>query len=177
MEDLYKQVLWKNFAAAIDMLKEAIVLCPDDLWQAEPKFFYLTYHTTVFLDYYLTYPVKDFVPALPYSITDADSLPAEAVDDVIPDKFYSRQEVLDWLTAIREKCRKMTVLSTTDKLMKGWINQSEIELHGLCPSLVQNYTVLEILFYNLRHVQHHVGQLNYILRQRINQAPAWISQV
>ena len=64
---------------------------------------------------------------------------------------------------------------TADKLMERWIDQSEINLHGLCPPLVINYTMLDILFYNLRHVQHHVGQLNYILRQKINRAPEWIS--
>ena len=175
MEDSYKQTLWKNFTAAIDMLKEAVILCPDDLWQTERRFFYLTYHTTIFLDYYLTKPVKDFVPTLPYTIADASSLPPEAVDDVLPNKFYSRQEILGYLIAIREKCRKMTMSLTADKLMERWIDQSEISLHGLCPALVINYTMLDILFYNLRHVQHHVGQLNYILRQKINRAPEWIS--
>jgi uncharacterized damage-inducible protein DinB len=119
--------------------------------------------------------VDSFVAALPYTITYSSNLPAEAIDDVIPNKFYSRQEILDYLDLIREKCRRMTVLSTADNLMERWIEPSEINLHGLCPSLVINYTVLEILFYNLRHVQHHVGQLNYILRQRINQATQWIS--
>jgi hypothetical protein len=175
MKDSFKKTFWKNFAAEIDMLKEAVMLCPDDLWQTDRKFFYLTYHTTIFLDYYLTQPVKEFVPTLPYTITDSSSLPAEAVDDVIPNKFYSRQEILDYLTSIREKCREVTILTTDDKLTERWIDPSEINLHGLCPSMVINYTLLDILFYNLRHVQHHVGQLNYILRQRINKAPEWIS--
>jgi len=176
MENSYQETLWKNFAAAIDMLREAITFCPDDLWQTEPKFFYLTYHTVIFLDYYLTNPVKEFVPALPYTITNSNSLPAEAVDDVIPNKFYTRQEILDHLTSIREKCRRATILSTPDKLNERWIDQAEIKLHDLCPALVIGYTVLDIHFYNLRHVQHHVGQLNFLLRQRINNAPGWISQ-
>ena len=175
MEDSYKQTLWINFAAAIDMLKQAVSLCPDNLWQENQKFFYLTYHTTIFLDYYLTNPVKDFMPVLPYTITDSGKLPDEAVDDVIPNKFYSRQEMLTYLSAIREKCRKMTSLSTNEKLTERWIEDAEIDMHGLCPSMVTDYTVLDILFYNLRHVQHHVGQLNYILRQAINKAPDWIA--
>ena len=39
-----------------------------------------------------------------------------------------------------------------------------------------NYSVLEILLYNMRHVQHHVAQLNLLLRQDINDAPTWVTQ-
>ena len=56
------------------------------------------------------------------------------------------------------------------------IKDEEINLHGLCPTLVSNYTLMEILFYNLRHLQHHAGQLNLLLRQQANIAADWISQ-
>lgn len=175
MENEFKQCLWKNFGAAIDMLSGAIALCPDEQWQTNRKFYYLAYHTAIFLDYYLTQPVKDFQPTLSYSLADPDNLPPEAVDDVIPERFYSRAEMLFWLSDIREKCKILITLSTTDQFMERWIKDSEIGLHGLCPPIVENYTVLEILFYNFRHVQHHVGQLNFILRQKINKAPDWVS--
>jgi len=168
--------LWKNFAAAIDMLREAVTLCTDELWEKDRKFFYLAYHTTIFMDFYLTKPVKDFAPLLSFSITDSENLPPEAVDDVIPNRFYSRQELLDYLYSIREKCRKLTLFSTPDQLTARWIDPSEVNLHGLCPPAVINFSVFEILLYNLRHVQHHVGQLNYMLRQRINAAPGWIAE-
>ena len=35
--------------------------------------------------------------------------------------------------------------------------------------------MLEVLLYNMRHVQHHVAQLNLLLRQSINDAPNWVS--
>lgn len=176
MEEQFKQALWKNFGAAIDMLKNEVALCPDELWQNEKKFFYMAYHTAIFLDYYLTQPVKDFKPALPYTIIDASKLPAGAIDDVIPDRFYTRQEIIDYLNAAREKCKKLITLSSSDKLMQRWIEDDEINLHGLCPSIVENYTILEILFYNFRHVQHHVAQLNFILRQKIDKAVDWVAE-
>lgn len=177
MVDTFKQCLWTNFGAAIDMLKNAITLCPDELWDKEKKFFYITYHTTIFLDYYLSNPVTSFQPTLPYTITDASKLPAEAIDDVIPNKCYNKQEILTYLSSIREKCKKSITLATQDKLTERWIEDAEINMHGLCPSTVTNYTVLEILFYNFRHVQHHVAQLNLILRQKINMAPEWVSHI
>jgi uncharacterized damage-inducible protein DinB len=83
--------------------------------------------------------------------------------------------MLVWLTGIRKKCKARITLSTVNQLSERWINDAEIDLHGLCPSIVENYTLLEILFYNFRHVQHHVAQLNFILRQKINKAPDWVS--
>jgi uncharacterized damage-inducible protein DinB len=38
------------------------------------------------------------------------------------------------------------------------------------------FSTLEILLYNMRHVQHHAAQLNLLLRQEINKAPDWVSQ-
>lgn len=177
MEEQIKQTLWKNFGAAIDMLKHEVQLCPDELWQNEKQFFYMAYHTTIFLDYYLTQPVKDFKTALPYTIVDADNLPAGAVDDVIPDRLYSRQEIIDSLNTAKEKCKKLILYSSSEKLLQRWIQDDEINLHGLCPSIVENYTILEILFYNFRHVQHHVAQLNFILRQKIDKAVDWVAEV
>jgi hypothetical protein len=177
MADTFKQCLWQNFGAAIEMLKNAIVACPDELWYSEKKFFYLSYHTVIFLDYYLTLPARDFRPALPYSIVPENELPEGSVDDVIPDKYYSKEEMLTWLLAIRAKCKALITQATEDRLAGSWIEEDEIKMHGLCPSTVVNYTVLEILFYNFRHVQHHVGQLNFILRQKTGTASGWVSLV
>ncbi|WP_394370724.1 hypothetical protein [Flavobacterium hibisci] len=36
-----------------------------------------------------------------------------------------------------------------------------------------NYSLLEILLYNLRHTQHHVGQLNMLIRQDLDKHIEW----
>lgn len=176
MNQIFQESLWKNFAAVIDMLKNIIVICPDEIWQKEREIFYMTYHTTIFLDYYLTRPVKDFHPDLPYTIGDPDHLPSKAIDDVIPNQFYSREELLTYISAIREKCKKLIKQTPMEEFTGRWINDDEINMHDLCPSLVIKYNLLEILLYNFRHVQHHVGQLNLLLRQKANVAVEWISQ-
>jgi hypothetical protein len=177
MQEIFKECLWKNFGATIDMFKAAIELCPEYLWHTDKNFFYMAYHTTIFLDYYLTQPVKDFRPLLPYTLVDAAALPPEAVDDVIPNSRYSRTEMTDYIAAIRTKCQDLILGSTDETLKACWISEAEVNLHGLCPSLVEHYTVLEILFYNFRHIQHHVGQLNLMLRQKIDDATDWVSHV
>ena len=176
MKQLFQETLWRNFAAVIDMLKNIVAICPEEIWQKEKKIFYITYHTTIFLDYYLTSPVKDFQPVLKYTIGDPDNLPAGAIDDVIPNRFYTKEELLDYISIIRNKCKQIIRQTPEDKFSERWISDDEIDIHGLCPSLVINYSLLEILLYNLRHVQHHVAQLNSLLRQSANLATEWISQ-
>uniref|UniRef100_UPI00111311FE DinB family protein n=1 Tax=Flavobacterium caeni TaxID=490189 RepID=UPI00111311FE len=43
------------------------------------------------------------------------------------------------------------------------------------PALVQQYSVTEIMFYNLRHLQHHAGQLNLLLRQHGQTPCDWVA--
>jgi hypothetical protein len=176
MKNLFTDCLWKNFAAAIDMLTDIVVLCPEELWARDKKVFYLVYHTVILLDYYLSYPARDFDPELPYTLGDMDHLPAGAVDDVLPNRWYAKEEVVHYLSLIREKCRRAILAASEEQLAARWIEDDEIEMHGLCASLVINYSVLEILFYNFRHVQHHVGQLNLLLRERAGVAAEWVSQ-
>ena len=176
MNNILQDTLWKNFAAEIDMLTAVISICPNEIWENEKQFYYMAYHTVVFLDYYLSNPVRDFKPLLPYSLGDPDHLPAGAIDDVFPNELYSKKQMLDYLAAIRLKCKNSIHLSATENFSSKWIEANEIAMHGLCPPFVTNYSVLEILLYNLRHVQHHTAQLNLLLRQKANIAADWISQ-
>jgi len=176
MKNIFSACLWKNFGAAIDMLTNIIVICPDELWEKDKKFFYMAYHTVIFLDYYLTQPVREFHPGLSYTLGDPDNLPDEAVDDVIPDRHYTKEEFVSYLASIREKCKKLILSASEGELAARWIKDDEIDMHGLCAGLVVNYSVLEILFYNFRHVQHHVGQLNLMLRQKADMAAGWVAE-
>ena len=175
MIETLKQCVWKNFAACIDMLHNAIVMWPDDIWHTNKKFFYNAYHCIVFLDYYLTAPPHNFIAALTYTITDINKIPEDAIDDVVPDRMYSKKEMLDYLQSSWEKCRQLIAGFTEEKLTQPWINQSEDINLELASRDSLNYSVLEILFYNMRHVQHHAAQLNLLLRQTVNNAPDYVS--
>ncbi len=54
MDASLKEILWKQFGAAIDMLENALVACPNELWNTTSEFWYIAYHTLFYLDYYLT---------------------------------------------------------------------------------------------------------------------------
>lgn len=166
-----KTSLWKQFGASIDMLENAILTCPKDQWNNSKRMFYMAYHCIVFLDYYMTHPPKGFTAALPFTITAHGHIPAEALDDLIPNRIYSQEELLGYLKSCRAKCRKLIAGLTEERMQEPWTK--EPDPIG-SPSTV-NYSVFEILLYNLRHVQHHAAQLNLHLRQGINDAPRWVS--
>ena len=54
------KTIWRQFGASIDMLENAIKLCPLELWDTEKKFWYITYHCLFWLDYYLTLDPANF---------------------------------------------------------------------------------------------------------------------
>ena len=162
MIDVLKESLWRQFGASIDMLKNAIVAWPEERWTTNKKFFYNAYHCLVFLDFYLTIPAKEFSSVLPFTIGESE----DALDDVIPDRIYSKKQLLDFLQASRDKCHTVIAGLTEEKLTQRWIPKE----------WNMNHEVLELLFYNMRHVQHHAAQLNMLLRQEINDAPGWVSR-
>jgi hypothetical protein len=165
MINILKQSLWKQFGASIDMLKNTIEQCPDESWNTNRKLFYMVYHTLVFLDYYLTIPARPLSSPLPFTLTEpASSIPADAIDDIIPDKIYSKEELLHYLHQNRNKCHDVIAALTEEKLTERWVD----------PEANRNYAVLELLMYNMRHVQHHAAQMNLLLRQGVNNAPGWV---
>ncbi|PZR23056.1 MAG: hypothetical protein DI535_24850 [Citrobacter freundii] len=148
------------------MLQQAIRCWPDTEWETDKRFFYTAYHTLVFLDYYLSDPVPRFSSNLPFTLTEPESAPAEALDDIIPKRFYSKTELLDYGELLRWKCKSSISLLTAEQIGDRWIEKDGD----------MNYGKLEILLYNMRHVQHHAAQLNMLLRRKIDDAPKWIGR-
>jgi hypothetical protein len=161
MDTLWKTVIWQQLGAAIDMLENAMAACPDELWSdrsQRPEFWYVVYHTLFFLDLYLSGSVEGFVPPEPFTLDELD--PA----GVLPERPYTKEELQAYLEHGRAKCRA-TIEGLTEEKARRLCRFEWIELSGL-----------EILLYNLRHVQHHAAQLNLILRQKTDSAPRWVAR-
>lgn len=160
MDTIWKEIIWRQFGAAIDMLDNAMLACPQQLWSdrsRESEVWYLVYHTLFWLDLYLSGPVEGFAPPAPFSLEELD--PA----GVLPERPYTQAELHIYLEHCRRKCRS-TIEGLTDEkahqqLRFGWGEVSFAEL----------------LLYNMRHVQHHAAQLNLLLRQAIDSAPGWVA--
>lgn len=159
MDLLLKQILGQQFGAAIQMLDNAIVACPDTLWNTESRFWYMSYHTLFYLDYYSSLMPDEFLPPAPFTLSEFDSSGA------LPDRVYSKAELLTYLEFGRKKCLDLIASLTPEIAEHRFIN------------VARNYSMLEMLLYNMRHVQHHTAQLNTYLRQGNATVPNWVSQV
>lgn len=151
--------LWRQFGAAIDMFGNTLRGCPDHVWGDrvhEREFWYIAYHTLFWLDYYLTDSAEAYTPYGAFGLEELD--PA----GVLPPRVYAKEELLAYLEYGRNKCRAtiaaLTSESAAARRVSGWMD----------------FSVLELLLYNMRHVQHHAGQLHLLLRQRTDDAPRWV---
>ncbi|REA59529.1 DinB family protein [Dyadobacter luteus] len=165
MLETIKDALWQQFGASLQMIENAINLWPETLWDTDKKFFYTVYHTLILTDYYLTIPSpSEFVSTLPFTFMDKEDIPTGVLGDMVPDRIYTKSETIDYLQDITAKCHS-AIHNLTDQL----ISERWIEEGG-----EMDYSVLEILIYNMRHVQHHAGQVNMLLRQTTNRSSGWV---
>ena len=165
MDKETKQILWKQFGASIDMLINVVANCPENYFEQNRRFYFMAFHSTIFLDYYLTVPPKDFLPELSFTQKETKDLPKEAIDDLVPDKMYSKHEMVDYLKKNRLKCKELIFSLTDEKLKERFTEGNE-------PGDM-DYPILEILLYNLRHTQHHTAQLNLLIRQDLDKHMEW----
>jgi hypothetical protein len=157
MDNTLKIELWKQFGASLDMFENALVKCPGSLWDDDNKFWYNAYHTLFYTDYYLTTEPDNFHPPEPYTLS-------EFTADEMPDRVYTKEQLIAYTQHCREKCRLLIAGLSGEKAEARWINQWK------------NHSLFEILIYNMRHVQHHTGQLNMMLGQIDHDLPVWVSQ-
>lgn len=161
MESFWGAILWKQFGAAIDMLDNALVACPDTLWRqpvwqdssapsGRAEFWYVAYHTLFWLDLYLFGSEEGFAPPAPYALVEQDD-----ASGPIPDETYSKEQVRTYLAYCRDKCRSITEMMTDERARQpvsfGWVEDGEV------------ISYYELQLYNMRHVQEHAAQLNLLL--------------
>lgn len=161
MNTFWKEIIWQQFGAAIDMLENAMLACPEELWRdrsQEPEFWYVAYHTLFWLDLYLSGSVEGFVPPAPFTLDELD--PA----GLLPNRPYTQAELQRYLAHSRQKCRA-TIAALTDE-----------QASRLCSFSWGQVSFAELLLYNMRHVQEHAAQLNLLLGQKLGSGPGWVAR-
>jgi hypothetical protein len=156
MDQALKTTLWRQCGAAIDMLDNAMRACPEELWgdpSRRPVFSYVAYHTLFWLDVYLFGSIEGFVPPKPFNLDELDPAGIE------PDPPWSKPVLLDYLAQCRKRLRAACEGLTDERAS------------ARTPFYWGDPDGLEMLLYSLRHLQHHAGQLNLILRQETGAAP------
>lgn len=162
----WQTIIWQQFGAAIDMLGNALRACPDELWcvplwddpserSEYAQFWYRGYHTLVWLDLYLTGTEEGFTPPAQFTMIERD-------DDNLPERPYTKDELLAYLDYARKKCQT-TIAALTDETAQRRCRFSWGEV-----------SFVELQLYSMRHVQEHASQLSLLLGQRVGTAPDWV---
>jgi uncharacterized damage-inducible protein DinB len=149
MIEQVRKVLTSQYEAALSMLRQCVEACRDDHFEgmiAHGSFRCVAYHTLFFTDLYLT-PNENEFALRDFHQTGGD----ERGDELSPG--LPKHQTLEYVNTCRAKAIDIIAKETEQTLAGGsgfdWRKISRLELH----------------IYNIRHVQHHTGQLSAYLRR------------
>jgi hypothetical protein len=149
-----KKVIVSQYKASLNMLKEVIMKCPAGLWENneyENEYWRIVYHTLFYTALYLSPRPEEFKPWKEHK-ADYNNLGTRTYDNrpIVMDEVYTKSGILEYLRSIFNNCRDSVNNTSLDEQSGfGWLPMSKLELH----------------FYNIRHIQHHNGQLIERLHQ------------
>ena len=161
----WRTALWRQFGGAINMLENALLVCPASLWTKPlwsvppssefppqfAEFWHVAFHALVWLDLYLSGgPEEEFAPPAPFAQGMLDS------QEVLPERPYTKEELRAYLVSTRQKCYTQ-FFGLTDEQAHRPVEYPWSE--------GQPISFLELQLYNLRHVQEHAAQLSLFLGQ------------
>jgi DinB superfamily len=171
METMVRMALWQQFGAAIDMLKNAVVACPETLWQEHlwsdaegphyGTFWEITSHTLFWLDVYLTAEREGFASPMPFIWNEQE------IRRILPQQPFPKEVVHAYLIRLRKKCQT-TIISLSDDRAHQLI---------ALPSIREKPTsFFELQLSSMRHVQEHAAQLSLFLGQHAtpDAPPDWV---
>jgi hypothetical protein len=152
--DYLQTILTGQFQAALSMLDHCIRACPPEHWDGKiaiRTFGSVAYHTLFWLDVYLSPGDEDA-----FELRELHRLGGDEREPVICPGL-SRDDTLVYVPMCRQKIRETFAAETA------------VSMQGPSGFAWRKITRGELHLYNLRHVQHHTGQLSAYLR-RVNPA-------
>ena len=152
-------ILRRHLDPTVEMLRETLAACPDELWDARDEgapFWQVAYHVLLGMDFWLGESGEGF--AFPPFHTREAMLES----DEVPDVALTRAQIEGYLDQVYAKGQALLDGVTPEGLLQ------EAEFFGC------SWTVADRLLAQVRHVQHHVGQMNNIVKRRTGAAPGWV---
>lgn len=171
-------VLARQMEAALAMLADCVRVCPGEHWDlpiAKYPFWQVAYHALCFVDCYLSPSNEAFHAELAERAASRaggrggkagglDLHPAgiNELEDEYPSRRFERGELLAYVDLCRGKIGRVLGEEGGDALEGAsgfsWLAFTRAELH----------------MYNIRHVQHHAGQLGAALRRVGVEPGRWV---
>ena len=154
-----------QYLSALAMLEQAIERCPEDMWddpQDQNKTWHVAYHTLFYTHLYAHTRGQDFQSwehhREGYENMGSKSEPSHDPPNAGKQP-YSKDEVLSFLGFCRDYLREqIPILDMEAESGFPWIPMNKLACHA----------------YNLRHLQHHIGQITGRLRARAGVSVDWV---
>jgi hypothetical protein len=159
-----KQVIQAQYFAALEMLEQAVVKCPVELWNAPEdrnKTWHVAYHALFYTHLYLQPAEKDFKPweshRDEYQFLGPMPWPPHALPKI--GEAYTKEQVLAYLAIVREQVNQcVPALDLESSSGFEWLPFGKLELQ----------------IYNIRHLQQHTAELYERLGARCGIDFDWI---
>ena len=159
--------LMKQYRAPLEMLGQAIDLCPESLWYSAEyhnRFWHVAYHALFYTHLYLHPTEAELVPwpkcRPSYNFLGASPFPPFEKPKI--ETPYEKADLLEYL----EICRKEVAARVPELDLEAPSGFDWIPLNKL-----------ELQVYNIRHLQHHTGQLADRLRNVAGVGVPWVGTV
>jgi hypothetical protein len=165
MLDQFRLILISQFEAGLSMLNLCLTRCPDEQWDtliAKYPFWQVAYHALCFVDLYLSPSESAWQPRTePGGNGGLHPKGGLELQEEYPSRRFERDELTHYVTLCRDKAHAIINAETPASLAGesgfAWLPFSRAELH----------------LYNLRHLQHHTGQLGACLH-RLGISADWV---
>jgi hypothetical protein len=150
MIEYVKKILTDQFEAALCMIDHCIRACPPQHWEgkiANLTFRSVAYHTLFWVDLGLSPGDADAFVLRDFHHRGGDEREIAACPGL------SKDETLAYIAICRQK------------MLETLAGETAESLQGPCGISRRKITRGELYVYNIRHVQHHTGQLSAYLRR------------
>ena len=141
------------------MLKDAVENCPDSLWNNEAytnPFWHVVFHAIFYTHFYLHATQDNFIPWEKHK----DEL--VSLEDDPGDEIYTKEEIIDYIAYFERKI---------DELV------DDLDLEAGSGFYWLPFNKLELQLYNIRHIQHHTGELSERLGKFEDIEVGWVGMM
>jgi hypothetical protein len=159
--------LTDQLGAALDTLGYCIEHCPEDQWQeshGDYPFSQVVFHTLFFCDFYLSGSMAEFKGQTYHSAHPGFFKDYEEFENRLPVNLYERDAIVGYFDFCKRKAYSV---------LEG---SSDGQLHATAHHKKGTMSVLELVVYLTRHIQHHAAQLGLRLQVLTGNEMPWFSK-
>lgn len=162
MPDLVK-ALSSQYHATLTMLENSVKQCPSQLWEDQKgtnKYWHIAFHTLFYTHLYLHDSEIQF-EAWEKHLEQYEYLNYQPETTAKDGAVYSKEDLHEYLTLCKDRVDTyLPTVNFTEPSGFSWLPFDKLELH----------------LYNIRHAQHHTGQLGDRLREHEQMSLRWVGK-